>query len=99
MKKSSSQILSLVERTMSSALAVAVVLALGALLVIWVGLLSSPATLLNNPIAMAMAFVTLSFGTGAYLLRNPLIQIAGAIRTLASVEITFPLHLNIRAKA
>lgn len=100
MKTSGSRLFAVTKKVVPAVLAVVVALFLATLIVRWAVMLMEPAAIShNNPVVMALAFTTLYVGTGAYILRQQFIQMAGILRTLARLEINLALPQLWRAKA
>lgn len=99
MNISVSTISSALKKALPVILAIMVAMFLVALLVRWAVMLTGPAAISHhNPLVMATAFATLYFGTGAYILRQQFIQMAGIIRQLALMEVHLSLPLFTQRK-
>lgn len=87
------------KKIVPAALALVVAVFLGALIVRWGVMLMGPTTIShNNPVVMALAFTTLYVGTGAYILRQQFLQIAGIIRLVGRLHIHLPLPQILRSR-
>jgi hypothetical protein len=99
MKTAGLRLSAAMKKIVPAALALIVAVFFAALIVRWGVMLMGPTVIShNNPAVMALAFTTLYVGTGAYILRQQFIQMAGIIRALAITEINLPLPQILRVR-